>query len=67
MQGRKLDVTIHSPHKRVRDLRARFNQHIDHCTDCQPSMCWQGQIMWRNTCLEALMLHGKPTLPVAGV
>lgn len=66
MEGRKLDVTDLSPHKSVRDLRVSFNLHINHCTDCQPSLCWQGQMIWRNLCLEALLMHGKPALPVVG-
>lgn len=58
MQNRKLNVTMLSPHKTVRDLRARFNLHIDHCDSCQPSICWDAQTLWRAVCLEALKLHG---------
>lgn len=66
MEGRKLDVTLTSPFESVRRARAAFNQHLNHCPDCQPSMCWQGQTQWRALCLEALRLHSAPA-PVAVV
>lgn len=66
MEGRKLDVTILNPHPSVRVKRVAFDRHVDHCTDCQPSMCWEGQAMWRSLCLESLRLHGTTPAIVAG-
>lgn len=60
MQDRKLDVTARSPHESVREKRGFFDQHVDTCADCQPSLCWYGQLLWRATCLEALRLHAVP-------
>jgi len=58
MNDLKLDVTLGSPHSSVRVMRLVFDQHTDTCTDCQPSLCWPAQTMWRRLCLTALRLHG---------
>lgn len=66
MEGRKLDVSMGSPHVTVQDMRERFDNHLDNCPNCQPAMCWEGQVLWRGLCLEALRLHSAPA-PVAVV
>lgn len=66
MEGRKLDVTQTSPHRLVREKRERFDNHLNDCASCQPAMCWEGQVLWRDLCLTALRKHNT-LAPVAVV
>lgn len=64
MKDRKLNVTLSSPHSSVRVARREFNEHVDTCINCQPSLCWPAQVIWRNLCLIALRLHGTEPVTV---
>lgn len=58
MEGRRLD-TQGIDNVQVANRRALFNDHINTCKDCQPTMCFRAQTLWRDVCLTALRADCK--------
>lgn len=62
MQDRKLDTST-SANNAVAFKRIKFDRHLSECADCQPAMCHQAQILWRDVCMTALRTQGRPAVP----
>jgi hypothetical protein len=61
--GIPLDTTM-AANPDVAALRNQFEQHLDECRDCQPTLCFQANVLWRKVCLTALRVQ---TAAKAGV
>lgn len=53
VKDRKLDTSL-SANNAVALKRLKFDQHINTCATCQPSLCHVAEALWREVCLTAL-------------
>lgn len=54
MSTSRLNVSTTSPYPPVAHRRKLFDQHVDTCHNCQPSLCDVAQSLWRGLCMSAL-------------